>query len=85
MLIQKSYRNKESKPADEQDSEVTQFILDPELRKILDDLERVEASRSPAEDTRANVEHIRLDLGKEGMMEASALKDPIFTPQRQSP
>ncbi len=83
--IQKSYRNKEGKPVDEQDSEVTQFILDPELRKILDDLERVEANRPPADDARGNVEHIRLDLGKEGMMEASALKDPIFTPQKTKP
>lgn len=85
-VIQKSYRNKESRPADEQDSEVTQFILDPELRKILDALEGVETSRPPVEDARANVEHIRLDLGKEGMIEASSLKDPIFTPhQTKSP
>jgi uncharacterized protein (AIM24 family) len=80
--IQKSYRNKEEKRPDQQDSEVTQFIMDPDLRKILDDFERVEATRSPDEGTRSNVEHIRLDLGKEGLIEASATKDPIFTPHR---
>ncbi len=76
--IQKSYRNKENKTAGPQEAEVTQFILDPELRKILDDFEMSEANRSPAKDIKSNVEHIRLDLGKEGLIEASSHKDPIF-------
>jgi uncharacterized protein (AIM24 family) len=89
--IQKSYRNKENRTADQQDAEVTQFILDPELRRILDDFERNESNRSPEKDVRSNVEHIRLDLGKEGLIEASSVKNPIFdthrakTPGKQEP
>lgn len=77
--IQESYRNKEERRTEAQDSEVPQFIIDSDLRKILDDFEKVETNRSPADDIQSNVEHIRLDLGKEGLIEASAAKDPIFT------
>jgi uncharacterized protein (AIM24 family) len=84
-VIQETYRNKEGKRPDEQDTEVTSFILDPDLRKILDDFERVETNRSPVEAPQSNVEHIRLDLGKEGLMEASGRKDPIFAPQKAKP
>ncbi|MCI0480611.1 MAG: tetratricopeptide repeat protein [Candidatus Dadabacteria bacterium] len=80
--IQTSYRGKEKRPTEQQEPEVGQFILDPELRKILDDFEEVETNRSPAKDVQSNVEHIRLDLGKEGLMEASSLSDPIFTPPK---
>jgi uncharacterized protein (AIM24 family) len=80
--IEKSYRNKGKGTADQQETEVPQFILDKELRKILDDFERSEANRSPEEDTQSNVEHIRLDLGKEGLIEASSLKDPIFSERK---
>jgi len=80
--IQKTYRGKEQKNADDADAGVTQFILDPELKKILDDFERVGINQLPSEEIQSNVEHIRLDLGKEGLMEGSALKEPIFTPPK---
>jgi len=89
--IENSYRNKENRATDQQDMEVSQFILDPELRKILDDFERNEADKPPVNDIRSNVEHIRLDLGKEGLIEASLPKEPIFSdrkaksPDKQEP
>ncbi len=77
--IQKSYRGKEDRSPNRQETPVGQFILDPELRRILDDFEGGETVRTPAREAKSNVEHIKLDVGKEGLMEASPIKKPIFT------
>jgi uncharacterized protein (AIM24 family) len=81
--IEKSYRAREPRSPEQQDASVAQFIMDTELSRILDDFEKGETARSPAKQAQSNVEHIQLDLGKEGLMEASAVKKPIFTVPKQ--
>jgi uncharacterized protein (AIM24 family) len=83
--IQKSYRDKEGRVSDNRDVSAAPFVVDPEFKKILDEFERGEVVRAPAKKDHSNVEHIRLDLGKEGLMEASSVNSPIFTAPRETP
>jgi tetratricopeptide (TPR) repeat protein/uncharacterized protein (AIM24 family) len=80
--IEKTYRGKESEGTDHQNADVPQFILDPELKKILDEFEKTEANRSPVPETEKAVEHIGLNHGKEGLIEASSVKDSIFNARK---
>jgi tetratricopeptide (TPR) repeat protein len=74
--IQKTYRGKEERPR-EGNMPVGTFIIDKELKRLLDDFEKGKVPRSEAKDA-GSVEHIRLGLGNEGLIEATPPTGPIF-------